>query len=346
MKKKTSRGMQVSCLISFCVFTSVLAAANNYQLLKKIPIPGDGGWDYVASDSDARRLYVSHDTEIVVIDLDSGTTIGRIPGGESTHGAAIATEFGRGFISASDPGSVSIFNLVTLAVIGKVKVGDDPNGIIYDQKTKRIFTADRGSHRVSAIDARDGKIIGSIDNLAGKTEHLASDSAGHIFLNIQDRNTLLKIDAQALTVMESWSTEPCEGPTSMDMDRANHRIFIGCRSGLMIVVNSETGKIVATQPIGPGVDATEYDAYRGLIYYSTGGDGSLSIFHEDTPDQFSLVEHATTQAGARTMALDHKTGRVYLAVADLGPRPPPTPEEPHPRPSVVPGTFCVLEMGR
>lgn len=345
MKKRTCRGMYVACLVLFCVFTSALAAGHHYELVKEIPIPGDGGWDYVASDSDARRLYVSHDSEIVVLDLDSAAIIGKIPGGEHTHGAAIAKELGRGYISASDPGTVSVFNLKTLAVVGRITVGDDPNGIIYDEKTQRVFTADRGSQRISAIDAKNGKIVGTIDHLGGKTEHLASDRDGHIFLNMQNRNTLLKLDARALKVLETWSTEPCEGPTSMDMDRVHKRIFIGCRSGLMIVVNSTTGKIVAAEPIGRGVDATEFDADRGLIYFSTGGDGALSIFHEDAPDSYSLVDKVKTRIGARTMALDHKTGRVYLAVADLGPRPAPTIEKPHPRPPVIPGTFRILEMG-
>ncbi len=330
----------------FGMLASALAAAGSYHLLKKIPIPGDGGWDYVAADSGGRRLYVSHGTEIVVLNLDTGAIVGTVPGGEDTHGAAIAAEFGRGFISASDPGSVTIFNLKTLAVIGKVRVGDDPNGIIYDRGTKRIFTADRGSKRLTGIDAKTGKIAGTIDNLGGRTEHLAADYEGHVFLNLQDRNTLLKLDVKGFKVMEKWSTEPCGGPSSMDMDRAHHRIFIGCRSGLMAVVNSDTGKIVASHPIGRGVDALEFDAEKGLIYVSTGGDGDLWVFHEDTPDQYSLVDDAKTQVGARTMALDHKTGRVYLAVSDFGPRPAPTPENPNPRPPRIPGTFSVLEMGQ
>ena len=169
-----------------------MAAAGAYHLIKKIPIPGDGGWDYVAADSDARRLYVSHDTEIVVLDLDTGAIVGKITGGPDMHGAAIASEFGRGFISESNPGSVVIFDLKTLAKIGEVRVGDDPNGIIYDHLTKRIFTADRGSKRITAIDAKTGKIAGTIENLGGRTEHLASDEAGHVFLNMQDRNTTLE----------------------------------------------------------------------------------------------------------------------------------------------------------
>jgi DNA-binding beta-propeller fold protein YncE len=332
----------------FVLLASALAAAGAYHVIKKIPIPGDGGWDYVAADSEGRRLYVSHNTEIVVLDLDSGATVGKITAGEDTHGAAIARELGRGFISASDPGSVTIFDLKTLATIGKVRVGDDPNGIIYDRKTQRIFTADRGSKRITAIDAKTGKIAGTIENLGGRTEHLASDEAGHVFLNMQDRNTTLKLDAQELKVMETWPVAPCEAPSSMDIDRAHQRIFIGCRGGgAMAVVDATTGKVVATQPIGRGVDAAEFDPATGLIYFSTGGgDGAVSIFHEDSPDKYTLVENVKTQPGARTMALDHKTGKVHVAVADIGPRPDTEPGKPQPRAPIIPGTFSVLVVGQ
>jgi DNA-binding beta-propeller fold protein YncE len=334
-------------LVFLAVFTIGMAAAGAYHLIKKIPIPGDGGWDYVAADSDARRLYVSHDTEIVVLDLDTGAIVGKITGGPDMHGAAIASEFGRGFISVSNPGSVVIFDLKTLAKIGEVRVGDDPNGIIYDHETKRIFTADRGSKRVTAIDAKTGKIAGTIENLGGRTEHLASDESGHIFLNMQDRNTLLKLDAKDLKVLETWPTAPCQAPSSMDMDRVHSRIFIGCRgAGMMAVVDAISGKIVATNPIGGGVDAAEFDPKTGLAYFSTGANGVLSIFREKSPDQYDLVENVPTQAGARTMAVDRKTGRVYVASAELGPRPAPTPENPRPRPPVIPGTFSVLVIGQ
>jgi DNA-binding beta-propeller fold protein YncE len=334
-------------LVLLVTLAIAVAAAGSFHLIKKIPIPGDGGWDYVAADSEGRRLYVSHDTEIVVLDLDSGAIIGKITGGPDMHGAAIASEFGRGFISESNPGSVVIFDLKTLAKIGEVRVGDDPNGIIYDHLTKRIFTADRGSKRITAIDAKTGKIAGTIENLGGRTEHLASDESGHVFLNMQDRNTLLKLDAKELKVLETWPTAPCQAPSSMDMDRVHARIFIGCRgAGMMIVVDATSGKIVASNPIGGGVDAAEFDPNTGQVYFSTGADGVLSIFREKSPDQYELVENVKTQAGARTMAVDRLTGRVYVAAAELGPRPAPTPENPRPRPPVIPGTFSVHVIGQ
>jgi DNA-binding beta-propeller fold protein YncE len=248
-----------------------------------------------------------------------------------------------------------MFDIKTLAVLGKERVGDDPNGIIYDPRTKRVFSADRGSKRVTAIDAKTGKTAGTIENLGGRTEHLASDEAGHVYLNMQDVGKLHKLDAQGLKIMETWSiAPPCGQPSSMDMDRSSHRIFIGCRGGgasgtppVLAVVNAADGKVVTTQPIGAGVDALEFDARAKLIYVSTGGgQGVLSIFHEDDPDKYTLIENAKTLPGARTMALDHKTSIVYLPVADFGPVPPAPPGGRAGRAPVLPGTFSVLAMGK
>jgi DNA-binding beta-propeller fold protein YncE len=341
-------GLTVRRLALFAALASTLAAADAYHVIKRIPIPGDSGWDYITADTEGRRLYVPHGTEVVVLDLDSGAIVGKIISQKGVHGVAVAREFGHGFISATDPGSITMFDLKTLSVLGKARVGDDPNGIIYDPKTQRVFSADRGSKRVTAIDAKTGKIAGTIEDLGGRTEHLASDEAGHVFLNMQDVGKLHKLDAQGLKVMETWTlAPPCGQPSSMDMDRAHNRVFIGCRSGLLAVVDGATGKIVATQPIGMGVDALEFDPKTGLIYVSTGGgDGALSIFHQESPDKYTLVENVKTLPGARTMALDQKTGRVYLPVADVGPRPAPTPANPNPRAPTLPGTFSVLVVGQ
>ena len=327
------------------VLTATLTAAGGYHLLKKISIPGDYGWDYLTADTDARRLYVSHDKEVVVLDLDSGAIIGKVPGSD-VHGIAVVKELGRGFISATDPGSVTIFDLKTFAVIGKTTVGEDPNAIFYDNKTKHVFTIDRGSKRVTALDPKTGKVTGTIESLGGRTEHAASDDAGHIFLNMQDRNTMLKIDSVAMKVTDTWPLSPCGQPSSMDMDRSHQRVYVGCRSGVMTVVDAISGRVVTMQPIGPGVDATEFNPATGLVYFSSGGDATMSVFHEDNPDKYTLVERATTQTGARTMALDRKTGRAYLSAADFGPTPPPGPDGKRVRPPMIPGTFSVLVLGQ
>lgn len=210
MKKQT-----LCVLILSVMLGAALAAEGRYYLLKKIPIPGDYGWDYLTADSDGRRLCVSHDKEVVVLDLDTGAIVGKIPGSD-VHGIAVVRELGRGFISAIDPGSMTIFDLKTLAVIGKTTVGDDPNAIFYDRKTQRIFTIDRGSKRVTALDPKTGKVTGTVENLGGRTEHAVSDDAGHLFLNMQDLGTLLRIDTQTLKVTASWKLAPCELPSSMD----------------------------------------------------------------------------------------------------------------------------------
>jgi DNA-binding beta-propeller fold protein YncE len=356
MKTQAALSRVVGVGVLLLAIAPLLISAGGYHVIKRIPIPGDTGWDYITADTTGRRLYVPHGIEVVVLDLDSGATLGKVTGLKGAHGVAVAPEFGRGFISATDPGSVTIFDLKTFAVIDKVRVGDDPNGIIYDSRLKRVFTADRGSKRLTAIDAATGKIAGAIDDLGGRTEHLAADGAGHVFLNMQDVGKLHKLDVQAFKIAETWDLAPtCVQPSSMDMDTVHNRIFIGCRGGgqtqppaptLLAVVNAANGKIVATQPIGPGVDALEFDAAKGLVYVSTGGgEGLLSIFHEDSPDKYTLVENVKTLPGARTMALDHRTRKAYLPVADVGAAPAPTAENPRPRPRMVPGSFSVLVVG-
>jgi DNA-binding beta-propeller fold protein YncE len=322
-------------------------AAAGYRIVKRIPVAGDTGWDYITADTDGRRLYVPHGVEVVVLDLDTEAAVGKITGQRGLHGVAVARDVGRGFVSATDPGSVTIFDLKTLAVIDKVRVGDDPKGIIYDPKTKRVFTADRGSKHITAIDATTGRITATSADLGGRTEHLAADGDGHVFLNMQDLGTLLKLDARDLKVMEGWPLPGCGQPSSMDIDRVHARVFIGCRSGLLAVVDGASGKVVATQPIGLGVDALEFDSAKGLIFVSTGGgEGVLSVFREDWPNAYSLVENVKTLPGARTMVLDHQTGMVYLPVADVGPAPAPTADNARPRPRMVPGSSSVLVVGQ
>ena len=339
------RRILVGALLALGVIAVDVVAAG-YHVIKRIPIAGDAGWDYITADTTNRRLYVPHGNEVVVLDLDGGALVGTINGFTDAHGVAIANDVGKGFISASDPGSVTIFNLKTRVIIDKVRVGDDPNGIIYDPHTQRVFSADRGSRRMTAIDAKSGKIVATTADLGGRTEHLAADGKGSVFLNMQDVGTVLKIDAKDLTVTSTWPLAGCGQPSSMDIDRAHSRVFIGCRSGELAVVDGLSGKIVATQPIGPGVDALEFAPTKGLILVSTGGgEGALSVFHEDSPDKYSLVEHARTLPGARTMTLDHKTGMVYLPVADVGPVPAATTETPRPRRRMVPDSFSVLVVG-
>jgi DNA-binding beta-propeller fold protein YncE len=335
-------------LCSLLAVALAVCAANaaGYHVLKTIPVKGDYGWDYASADTEGRRLYVGHDQEVVVINLDTAAVVGTVGGGADMHGAAVAREFGRGFISESNPGSVVIFDLKTLAKISEVPVGKDPNLVMFDHRSGRVFTADRGDQQVSAIDAKTGKVVGTIGPLGGRTEHGVSDEKGHMFLNLQDKGVLLRIDTQALKVLDTWNVNgaaaPCGQPSAMDMDKAHERVFIGCRSGVFAAVDGNSGQVITTLPIGTGVDALEFDAAKGLIYVASGGDeGSLSIFHEDTPDRYSLVQKVATEAGARTLAVDHKTGRVYLPVGRFAP----APAGARGRGPMVPGSFHVLVVG-
>ena len=328
-------------MIALAMAVAAVNAAG-YHLITTIKVPGDYGWDYAATDTDGRRLYVGHDEEVTVIDLDRNAIVGRIGGGSDMHGAAIDREVGRGFISESNPGSVVIFDLKTLAKISEVPVGKDPNLIMVDHKTGRVFTADRGDKQVSAIDAKTGKVVGTVGPFDGRTEHGASDEKGHMFLNLQDKGLLLRIDTQALKLLDTWNIAPCGQPSAMDMDKKTERVFIGCRSGAFAAIDGNSGRVIATLPIGPGVDALEFDPATARIYVSSGGDGgSLSIFHEDAPDKYSLVEKVATENGARTLAVDHKTGRVYLPVGQYGP----PPAGQRGRGPFVPGSFHVLVFG-
>ncbi|HEY3094003.1 MAG TPA: YncE family protein [Vicinamibacterales bacterium] len=285
---------------------------------------------------------MGHDREVVVIDVDTDMVVGTIGGGADMHGAAVAREFGRGFISESNPGSVVIFDLKTLAKISEVAVGKDPNLIMVDHKSGRVFTADRGDKQVSAIDAKTGRVVGTVGPFDGRTEHGVSDEKGHMFLNLQDKGLLLRIDTLALKVLDTWNIAPCGQPSAMDMDKARERVFIGCRSGAFAAIDGNTGRVITTMPIGPGVDALEFNPANGRIYVSSGGEGgSLSVFHEDAPDTYSLVEKVATEGGARTLAVDHKTGRVYLPVGQFGP----APAGQRGRGPMVPGSFHVLVFG-
>jgi DNA-binding beta-propeller fold protein YncE len=312
--------------------------AANYHVVGTIPISGDYGWDYASTDTEGRRLYVGHDKTVVVVDVDSKKVVGTIGDGSDMHGAAVAREFNRGFISESNPGSVVIFDLKTLKPLAEVPVGKDPNLVMVDHATARVFTADRGDKQLTALDAKTGKVIGHVGPLDGRTEHGTSDEKGHVFLNLQDKGLLLKIDARQLKVLNTWPVTPCGLPSAMDMDKTTERVFIGCRSGLFAAVDGDTGRVVSALPIGPGVDAVEFDAARRLIYVASGGDGTLSIFHEDSADKYSLVQKVTTEVGARTLAVDHKTGAVYLPVGRFAS----APNGARGRGPMVPGSFHVV----
>jgi YVTN family beta-propeller protein len=347
MKSHVSRGLFIVICFGFLFSTIAVVhakPASGYHLLKKFVLGGEGGWDLLAFDSTAHRLYISRGTHVMVVDVDSGAIVGDLPNTPRVHGIAIATEFGKGFTSNGGDASVTIFDLKTLKPLGSVKVGKNPDAIIYDPDSKRVFSFNAGSGDVTAIDAKSGTVAGTLA-LGGQPELAVADERGKIFVNLEDKSAVVKFDARKLTLDATWPLAPGEGPTGIAMDRKHHRLFLTCANKVMAVVNADNGNLITTLPIGSGVDGAAFDSELQLAF-SSNGEGTLTVLHEDSPDKFSVVENVVTQRGARTLDVDQKTHRVFLVTAEFGATPAPTADRPRPRPSMLPGTFTLLVFGR
>jgi len=311
-----------------------------YRVTGRLHLGGSGGWDCLIADSAARRLYVSRGSHVAVLDLDTRKTIGDIPDTLGVHGIALAPEFGRGFTSNGGANTATIFDLKTLQRIGEVSTGKNPDAIVYDPASKLVFTFNGRSGDATAFRAADGKIAATIP-LGGKPEFARADGHGKIYVNIEDRSETAEIDTSKLALVRRFSLKPCEEPSGMGIDAARHRLFVGCHNQIMAVVDTDAGKVIGTVPIGAGVDANEFDPASGLAF-SSNGDGTLTVARETEPGKFEAVQTVLTAHGARTMAIDTKTGIVYLPTAQFGPPPRPTADVPHPRPSIVPDSFEIL----
>jgi YVTN family beta-propeller protein len=310
--------LKTFAIFLLCIACAVVpaACADSYQITKKIPIPGQGSWDYLSVDEGARRLYVSHGTQVEVLDIDAGSVVGKIANTPGVHGIAIAPELGRGFLSNGHASTVTIFDLRTLKEIAQVPTGKKPDAIIYDPASSRVFAFNGGSNSVTVIEAGTGKVAGTID-LGGGPEFATADGKGYVFNNLEDESLVSKIDARTLTVEQRWKTAPCESPSSMAMDRPNRRLFIGCRSKVMAVMNADTGQVITTLPIGDHVDATAFDPETKLIFNSN-GEGTVTVIQQESPDKYSVVETVKTVPRAKTMALDPKTHQLFLSTAEGG----------------------------
>src|SRR6201987_4025213 len=285
---------------------STTPGPSGYHLLKKITLGGEGGWDYITFDSPTRRLFISRQSKVIVLDVDSEKVVGEIPNTEGVHGIALAPEFNRGFTSNRRAGTVTIFAMKTVARIDPVKAGTNPDAIVYDAASKRVFAMNGRSSNSTAIDAATGKVVGTIA-LSGKPEFAVSDGAGHVYVNIEDKSEMWQIDSQKLAATTHWPLAPCKEPSGLAIDVAHHRLFSGCDNKMMTVVDADTGKVIATPEIGDGVDANGFDPGTGFVFSSNGESGTLTVIHEDTPDKYTVVENVPTQKSARTMALDPKT---------------------------------------
>jgi len=328
--------------VTLLIASFILAAeAPGYKVSQKLGIGGEGGWDYVTVDPAARRVYVSHATKVVVLDADGGNVVGEIPDTPGVHGIALAPELNRGFVSNGRSSTITIFDMKTLKRIEDVKsTGENPDAILYDPASRRVLAFNGRTGNATVLDASSGKVEGTI-SLAGKPEFAASDGAGRVFVNIEDKSTIAQIDPRKMTVEKTWPLAPCEEPSGMAIDRAHGRLFVGCGNKLMAVVDAGSGKVVATVPIGAGVDANAYDPGTGFAFASC-GDGTLTVAAAEGSDKYVVAQKLETQRGARTMGLDEKTHAVFLPTAQFGPPPSPSAENPRPRPSLVPGSFVVL----
>ncbi|MDQ6894286.1 MAG: YncE family protein [Acidobacteriota bacterium] len=317
------------------------AMSTSYSVVDRIPMPGEGGWDYVNVDPASRRIYVSRGDRAVVVDVDSKKVLGEISPTPGIHGIAEAPSLDRGFTSNGRNSTVTVFSLSKLTPVGEVKAtGDNPDAILYDPFSKRVFTFNGRGKNATAIDAETSAVAGTIA-LGAKPEFAVSDGAGKVFVNLEDTSSIAVIDPKTLGVTATWPLAPCEEPSGLAIDVAHKRLFTACHNKMVAVVDAVSGKVVTTFPIGDGVDAAAFDPATGLVFASC-GDGTMTIAHEDSPDAYRVVQTVSTKRGARTMTLDLKTHRAYLMSADYGPRPEPTADRPNPRPPILPGTAALL----
>ena len=339
---------------ALALFAAQSRAAGGYHLVKVISIPGDWSWDYIGADSGTRHVFVSHGPQLEILNMDTYQIDGKIPepsfdmskpetlNAQGVRGGGAAPEIGRGFVPNAHDGSVTIFDLKTLKILGNVKVGDNPDGYSYDPATKRAFTFSNRSKGAAAVDLVAMKLAGTVA-LGSKPEASAADGKGHVFVAMQEKDMVTKIDSRKLVAEESWPTSPCNEPTSMAMDTKTDRLFVGCRgkSPMLIVMDPSNGKIITRLSIGSGTDAAVFDAEKKLVMTSN-GEGTITIIHEESPDKFTIVDTVKTQPGARTMALDTKTHKLFLIDSDREPTPPAQPGQTAPRAGTVPGSYRVL----
>ncbi len=316
MKLRT--GIPLILILSAIIAALPTATAADYRVVKTWKLGGDGGWDYLTADSAGHRLFIARATRVMVIDTESGKQVGEIPDTAGVHGVALDYEAGRGFTSNGREDTVSVFDLKSLAVEKKIKVGSGPDAILYDSFSKRVFTFNgKGNDRTAtAIDASKGEVVGKIE-LGGKPEFAATDENGTVFVNIEDTSELVAFDPQKLTVKSRWKLPDCEEPTGLAIDRKNRRLFAGCGGNKkMVVVDADSGKVLASPAIGEGCDATGFDPDRGLAFASA-GDGTITVIREDSADKFSVAQTVTTQKAARTMTVDEKTHQLFTVTANV-----------------------------
>ena len=333
-------------IIVFCILilaANAYGADSGYHIVNRITVGGEGGWDYLAVDGAARRLYISRSTHVMVMDLDTNTVVGDIPDTSGVHGIAIAPELNRGFTSNGKADSSTIFDLKTLKVLGEVKTGAHPDAIVYDPVSKHVFTFNGRSKDATVFDAVSGDVVRTIP-LGGKPEFAAADGKGMVYVNIEDTHEVVEINALKTNESHRFQLTSCVEPTGLALDSEHHKVFSGCHNKIMTILDTTTGKVIAAIPIGEKVDGNGFDAGTGLAF-SSNGDGTLTIVRETNPDKFRIKKTVTTQVGSRTMAIDPVSHNVYLPAAQFS-LPMQSGTDSKPRPRMIKGSFEILVVGK
>lgn len=330
------------CIATFGQVQTAAGAVPAYHVAKTYTLGGGGFWDYLTFDPGSQRLFIGRNDRIMVVDTGSGKLVGEVHGLKRAHGVAIDHALGRGFATSGGNATLVIFDLKTLAVLGKTKVGIDDDAIQFDPATRHIFTFNGDAHTASVIDPATGKLIGTVD-LGAKPEFGVPDGRGKLYVNLESTSQLAEIDARTMKVTRRWPLAPCQSPSGLAIDAVHHILFSVCRNRVMAISNAVSGKVIAHVPIGPGADAARYDAGTGLAFASTGRDGAITVVHEDSPTRFRVVERVKTQLGARTMGLDPGTHRLFTVTASFKPRP--KSEGQRRRfPQMIPGSFKLFVL--
>ena len=328
-------------ILSMTFATSVLGQTTPpYHITHTYTLGGDGSWDYVVPDPPNHRVFIARQNRVMVVDEDNGTLLGEVTGINGAHGTALAPATGHGFATSGNDQAVVMFDLKTFKELGRIPAAEDADAILFDAVSNRVFTLNGDAHSSTVIDPRGGTLVTNIP-LGGKPEYGASAGDGKVYANLTDVSEVVEIDAKAATVTRRWSTDPCKQPVSMAIDTAHHRLFSGCRSGVLAVSDYQAGKVVATLPIGTGVDGAAFDPASGDVFASN-ADGTLTVMHQDSPDQYHVVGNVATPPASRNMGLDPTTHRIFVASAKFGP----APAGGRGRAPVLPGSFAVLVIER
>jgi DNA-binding beta-propeller fold protein YncE len=333
----------MALVLTLATATPLLAqSSSSYRITHSYTLGGDGGWDYIVPDPPNHRLFIGRQNRVMVVDEDNGTLIGEVTGIKGAHGTAVADAAGRGFATSGNDQSVVMFDLKTFKVLGRIPAAEDADAIIYDSASNRVFTFNGDAHSSTVIDPGAGTLITNIP-LGGKPEYGASAGEGKVYANLTDTNEVVEIDAKTATVARRWPTAPCKQPVAMAVDTAHRRLFSGCRSGVMAVSDYQAGKVVATAPIGAGVDGVGFDAASGNAF-AANADGTLTVIHQDNPDQYHVIQNVQTAPAARNMGLDPINHRVFIVSAKFGPAP--AGAGGRGRGAVLPGSFTLMVIER